>query len=181
LIDKGATEPAVTAFPREGVENLFKEGKIGMVIAPPQLSKQMREAGRGLNYAIAAIPAGPTGARGTYGESDPIVMFKNTQNKEEAWKFIDYLFTTGMRARFTQDEGLLPVTKEEAQNEHYVNDAELKVWVELLPVAHFAPLIASWEIVAQRTTDALQKVYLGGDADGTLKAVAEEINRILLK
>jgi multiple sugar transport system substrate-binding protein len=62
-----------------------------------------------------------------------------------------------------------------------VNDAELKVLVELLPVARFTPLIAGWEIVAQRTTEALQKVYLGGDADATLKSVAEEINRILLK
>ncbi len=181
LIDKGATEPAVTAFPREGVENLFKEGKIGMIIAPPQLAKEIRETGRGLSYGVAAVPAGPTGARGTYGESDAVVMFKKSQNKDEAWKFIEYLFTTVMRARFTQDEGLLPVTKEEAESEHYVNDAELKVLVELLPVARFTPLIASWEIVAQRTTDALQKVYLGGDADATLKSVAEEINRILLK
>jgi multiple sugar transport system substrate-binding protein len=181
LIDRGATEPAVTAFPSDGVENLFKEGKIGMIIASPQLSKQIRETGRGLNYGIAAIPAGPTGGRGTYGESDPIVMFKNSKNKQEAWKFVEYLYTTGMRARFTQDEDFLPVTKEEAQNEHYSNDAELKVFVELLPMARFAPLIASWEIVAQRTTEALQKVYLGGEADATLKAVAQEINRILLK
>jgi multiple sugar transport system substrate-binding protein len=181
LIDKGAAEPAVTAFPREGVENLFKEGKIGMVIAPPQLSKEIRETGRGLNYGVAAVPAGPTGARGSFGESDPIVMFKNSKNKGEAWKFIEHLFTAAMRARFTQDEGLLPVTKEEAESEHYVNDAELKVLVELLPVARFTPLIAGWEIVAQRTTEALQKVYLGGDADATLKSVAQEINRILLK
>jgi multiple sugar transport system substrate-binding protein len=181
LIDKGATEPAVTAFPPEGVENLFKEGKIGMVIAAPQLSKEIRETGGGLDYGTAAIPAGPTGARGTYGESDPIVMFKNAKSKDEAWKFIEYLYAAGMRARFTQDEDFLPVTKEEAQSEHYMNDVELKVFVELLPVARFTPLIAGWEIVAQRTTEALQKIYLGGDADAALKAVAEEINRILLK
>lgn len=181
LIDKGATEPAVTSFPREGVENLFKEGKIGMVIAGPRLSKEIRETGRGLDYGVAAIPAGPTGARGTYGESDALVMFKNSKSKDEAWKFIEYLFTTAMRARFTQDEGLLPVTKEEAESEHYVSDPELKVLVELLPVARFTPLIPSWDIVAQRTSEALQKVYLGGDADATLKSVAEVINRILLK
>jgi multiple sugar transport system substrate-binding protein len=181
LIDKGATQPAVTAFPREGVENLFKEGKLGMVIAAPLLAKEMKETGRGFNYGVATIPAGPTGARGTYGETDLAVLFKNSKSKEEAWKFLDYLFTAPLRARFTQDEGFLPVTKEETGLEHYANDAELKIFVELLPLARFTPLIAGWEIVAQRTIEALQKVYLGGDADQILKAVAEEINRILLK
>lgn len=181
LIDRRATQPAVTSFPREGVESLFKEGKLGMVIAPPSLAKEIRQEGRGLNYGTAAIPAGPTGARGTYGTADSIVMFKNAKSKEEAWKFVDYLYTTDQRARFTQDEGFLPVTKEEAQMEYYANDAELKAFVELLPVARFMPLIAGWEILAQRTTDALQKVYLGSEADATLKAAAEEINRILLK
>ena len=181
LIDKGATQPAVTSFPREGVENLFKESKLGMVIATPHLTKQIRETGRGLNYGVAAIPAGPTGARGTYGETDLAVMFKNSKSKEEAWTFLDYLFGAALRARFTQDEGFLPVTKEETGLEHYVNDAELKIFVELLPLARFTPPIAGWEIVAQRTIEALQKIYLGQDADQTLKAVAEEINRILLK
>src|SRR5262245_19827732 len=75
LIDKGATQPAVTSFPREGVENLFKEGKLGMVIADPRFAKQIREQGRSIDYGVAAVPAGATGARGTYGEADLIVLF----------------------------------------------------------------------------------------------------------
>lgn len=183
LIDKGAAEPAVTSFPSESVEGLFKEGKLGMVIGGLRLAKEIREEGRGLNFGVAPIPAGPTGARGTYGETDALVLFKSAQNKnkEEAWKFVEFLYTTAQRARFTQDEGFLPVLKEETQAEYYANDAALKVFVELLPLARFAPLIAGWEIVAQRTTEGLQKIYLGSDANATLTAVAEEINRILLK
>ena len=181
LIDKGATQPAVTSFPREGVENLFKEGKLGMVVANPMLAKEIREHGRGVSYGVAAVPAGPTGARGTYGEADLAVLFKNSKAKDDAWKFLDYLFTADQRARFTQGEGVLPVTVEEAQSEPYMNDPDLKAFVELLPLARFTPPIAGWEIVAQRTTEALQKIYLGAEIEATLKAVAEEINRILLK
>ena len=181
LIDKGATQPAVTSFPKEGVEKLFQEGKLGMVIADPLLAKQIREGGHGVDYSVAGVPAGPTGARGTYGEADLVVMFKNSKAKEDAGKFLDYLFTADLRARFTLGEGFLPVTSEETQSEHYVNDADLRVFIELLPLARFTPPIAGWEIVAQRTTEALQKVYLGGDIAAILKAVAEEINRILLK
>jgi multiple sugar transport system substrate-binding protein len=181
MIDKRATQPAVTSFPIESVEDLFKEGKLGMVIAAPLLSKRIREQGGGLNYGVVPVPAGPTGARGTYGQADTVIMFKSSKSKEPAWKFLDYLFTVGMRSRFTQDEGFLPVTKEESALELYASDVELKAFVESLPMARFVPPIAGWEIVAQRTTEALQKIYLGGDADQTLKAVAEEINRILLK
>jgi multiple sugar transport system substrate-binding protein len=39
---------------------------------------------------VAAIPAGPTGARGTYGVTDSVIMFQNSKNKEEAWKVLDY-------------------------------------------------------------------------------------------
>lgn len=181
LIDKGMTQPAVTSFPREAVENLFKEGKLGMVIASPRLAKEIRQEGHGVNYGVAAIPTGATGARGTHGETDLIVMFKNSKSKDEAWKFLDYLFTNGMRARFSQGEGFLPVTKEETQSEYYMNDAELKTFVDLLPFARFTPPITAWEILGQRTIEALQKIYLGSEVEATLKAVAEEINRILLK
>ena len=109
-------------------------------------------------------------------------MFKNSQNKEEAWKFLDYLFTTDMRAKFTQGEGFLPVNKEEAKMDYYVNNADLKAFTDLLPSARFAPVIPGWEEVAQKTSDTLQKIYLGdAEPDAALKATAEEINGILQK
>jgi multiple sugar transport system substrate-binding protein len=75
LIDKRATQPAVTSFPEESVEGLFKEGKLGMMIAGPLLAKEIRERGGGLNYGVAPVPAGPTGAGGTFVEADAIMMF----------------------------------------------------------------------------------------------------------
>lgn len=178
LIDKGTTQPNVTSYSRADVERLFKQGKIGMMITAPLL----KEDAPNLNYGVAPIPAGPTGARATYGVTDSIIMFKNSKSKEEAWKFLDYLFTTEMRARFTQEEGFLPVNKEEAQMDYYVNDANRKAFTELLPSARFTPLVAGWEEAARKTTDALQKIYLGaGEPDATLKAAAEEIDGILKK
>ena len=89
--------------------------------------------------------------------TDLIVMFKNSKVKEEAWKFLDYLFTTGMRAKFNQDEGFLPVIKEEAQLDYNAKNANRKAFIELLPSAHFTPLIPRWDEVAEKTAAALQK------------------------
>ena len=63
-----------------------------------------------------------------------------------------------------------------------LNDADRKAFTELLPSARFTPLVAGWDEAAQKTIDALQKIYLGaGEPNATLKAAAEEIDGILHK
>jgi multiple sugar transport system substrate-binding protein len=183
LIDEGLTEPGVTSLNREDVQNLFKQGKVGMMITAPFLSNQIKEEAPNLSYGVAAIPAGPTGARGTYGVTDSIIMFQNSKNKEEAWKLLDYLFTTEQRAKFTQGEGFLPVNKEEAKMDYYVNNADLAAFTALLPDARFAPVIPGWEEIAQITSDAMQKIYLGKpeEIDATLKDAAAKADAILKK
>jgi multiple sugar transport system substrate-binding protein len=182
LIDEGLTQKGVTSNSREDVQNLFKQGKVGMMITAPFLSNQIKEEAPNLKYGVTAIPAGPSGARGTYGVTDSIIMFKNSKNKEEAWKFLDFLFTTEQRAKFTQGEGFLPVNKEEAKMDYYVNNADLAAFTALLPDARFAPVIPGWEEIAKITSDAMQKIYLGeGEPEATLKDAAAKANAVLGK
>ncbi len=181
MIDEGLTQPGVTSNNREDVQNLFKQGKVGMMITAPFLSNQIKEEVPNLKYGVAAIPAGPTGARGTYGVTDSIIMFKNSKNKDEAWKLLDFLFTKEQRAKFTQGEGFLPVNKEEAKMDYYVNNADLAAFTALLPDARFAPVIPGWEEIAQITSDAMQKIYLGGDPEAGLKDAAAKANAVLKK
>ncbi|WP_224547229.1 ABC transporter substrate-binding protein [Mesorhizobium sp. CA16] len=182
MIDEGLTEPGVTSNNREDVQNLFKQGKVGMMITAPFLSNQIKEEAPKLKYGVAAIPAGPTGARGTYGVTDSIIMFKNSKNKDEAWKLLDFLFTKEQRAKFTQGEGFLPVNKEEAKMDYYVNNADLAAFTALLPDARFAPVIPGWEEIAQITSDAMQKIYLGSATpEAALKEAADKANAVLTK
>ena len=182
LINSGATQPGVTAYNREDVQNLFKQGKVGMMITAPFLSSQIKAEAPDLAYGVAAIPAGPGGDRGTYGVTDSIIMFENSQNKETAWQFLDMLFTTEWRAKFTEGEGFLPVNREVAAMPAFADNADLKEFAALLPQARFAPVIAGWEEIAQVPSDALQRIYQGdADIKATLDAAAAEINGILGK
>ena len=182
LIDDGLTQPGVTSYAREDVQNLFKQGKVGMMITAPFLSNQIKEEAPNLKYGVAAIPAGPTGARGTYGVTDSVIMFQNSKNKEEAWKVLDFLFQTEWRAKFTQGEGFLPVNKEEAKMDYYVNNADLAAFTALLPDARFAPVIPGWEEIADITSNAMQSIYLGkGEPDAVLKAAAAQAAALLKK
>lgn len=183
FIDGGLTEPGVTSYAREDVQNLFKQGKVATVITAPFLSGQIKKEAPNLNYGVAPIPTGPSGKTSTYGVTDSIVLFQNSKVKDEAFKFLDFLFTTDQRTKFDKVEGFLPVNAKEAQDPLFANDPDLKVFASLLPNAHFAPVIPGWEEIAQVTSNAIQKIYLGkaDDIDATLKATAAQANDILSK
>lgn len=182
LIDAGATQPGVTSYNREDVQNLFKQGKVGMMMTAPFLSAQIAEEAPDLNYGVASIPAGPGGARGTYGVTDSIVMFENSQVKDTAWAFLDMLFSTEWREKFTAGEGFLPVNAEVAAMPAFTESADLKQFGMMLPNARFAPVVSGWEEIAAITSDALQKIYLGeAEVKPALDAAAAEINGILGK
>ena len=91
-------------------------------------------------------------------------------------------FTKEQRAKFTQGEGFLPVNKEEAKMDYYVNNADLAAFTALLPDARFAPVIPGWEEIAQITSDAMQKIYLGTvTPEQGLKDAAAKADAVLKK
>ena len=182
FIDAGYTQPGVTSYSREDVQNLFKQGKVATVITAPFLSNQIKTEAPKLNYGVAPVPAGPRGDRATYGVTDSIVLFKNSKNKDAAWKFLDFIFSAEMRTKFDKVEGFLPVNAEEAKDPMFADNADLKVFTSLLPDARFAPVIPGWEEIADATTTAAQKVYLGeAEAGPAFKGAAEKINGILAR
>ena len=158
MIDKGLTQPGVTNYTREDLQNLFKQGRVGMVITAPFLINQIATEAPKLDYGIVPVPKGTTSS--TYAVTDSVVMFKNSKVKQAAWKFLDFLFTKEPRVEFTRGEGFLPTTTAEAQDPYFTNNARLKTFVDLLPTAHFAPTITGWEDTAKAVTDAVQSVYI---------------------
>jgi multiple sugar transport system substrate-binding protein len=66
--------------------------------------------------------------------------------------------------------------------DYYVNNADLAAFTALLPDARFAPIIPGWEEVAQITSDAMQKIYLGSaEPEAALKDAAAKANAVLKK
>lgn len=178
MIDQGLTEPGVTNYTRANLQDLFKQGRLGMVITGPFLIGQIAKEAPNLQYGIVPVPKGTT--QSTYAVTDSIVMFKNSKVKQAAWKFLDFLFTEQPRIEFNKNEGFLPTTKAVAEDPYFANDERLKVFVGLLPNAHFAPVISGWEDVAKDVIDALQSVYLGNAKAGpALQHAATKANQAL--
>ena len=180
IVDRGLSQPGVTDYDRTDLQNLFKQGRIGMVITAPFLINQIAKEVPTLDYGIAPVPAGTNSS--TYAVTDSVVMFKNSKVKPTAWKFLDYIFTAAPRIEFTKGEGFLPTTKAEAADPYFTGNERLQTFVNLLPNAHFAPTITGWEDTAKAVTNAAQSVYLGqATPEAALKKAEEEANKALNK
>ena len=178
MIRSGYTEPSVTAYNREDVQNMFKQGHIGFMITAPWLASQIKTEAPSLEYGVAPIPVGTKEA--TYGVTDTIVMFDNSKHKAEAWKLLDFLFQPDWRATFNLNEGFLPVEKQVAQRPEFADSPTLKAFTALLPYAQFAPLLTGWEQAADATISALQRVYLGeAEPAPALAAAAQQVNKAI--
>ncbi len=180
LIDRGYTEDGVTNYGREDLQNLFKQGRIAMMITAPFLINQIATEAPSLNYGVAPVPKEVRNA--TYAVTDSVVLFKNSKVKPAAFKFLDFLFTKAPRVEFTKNEGFLPTTKEEAADPYFTGNERLQTFVKLLPDAHFAPTVTGWEDTAKAVTDAVQSVYLGhAEPAAALKTAAAQADQALGK
>ncbi|MCW3477718.1 ABC transporter substrate-binding protein [Limobrevibacterium gyesilva] len=180
LIDKGLTQDGVTSYSRENLQDLFKQGRVAMMITAPFLINQIAKEAPNLNYGIAPVPKATQNA--TYAVTDSVVLFKNSKVKQAAWKFLDFLFTKDPRVEFTKGEGFLPTTKAEAADPYFTGNERLQTFVSLLPNAHFAPTVTGWEDTAKAVSDAVQSVYVGkAQPEPALKAAADQADQALGK
>ena len=179
MIDQGLTQPQPTGANRQDMEALFKQGRAGMILSGPWLRGQIKTEAPKLNYGIAPLPKGAVEA--TYGVTDSIMIFKASQVKDVAWKFLEEsAFSDKARVEFSSKEGFLPVMKAEAAAPEFAGDPQLKAFLDLLPHAKFAPLIPNWEQVGDTTSAALQQIYLGqAEPKAALDAAAEKINGLI--
>ncbi|MGC9369911.1 MAG: ABC transporter substrate-binding protein [Paracoccaceae bacterium] len=177
MLDEGLTQPSPTNYSREDLFNLFKQGKVGMVFTFPMLIPQIKEEAPDLNYKVMPFPE--ESAKATYGVTDTLMMFADSDAKEEAWKFIEFAYKDEWRTKFDHGEGFLPVTKNVAAEDYYKTDKDIAGFAAGLPYAKFAPTIANWEEIADVTVRALQRIYLGQETpEEALTAAAAEINKI---
>jgi len=177
MLDEGLTQPSPTNYSRENVFNLFKQGRVGMIFTFPMLIPQLKEEAPDLDYKVMPFPE--KAAKATYGVTDTLMLFADSDAKQEAWKFIEFAYKDEWRSKFDRGEGFLPVTKNVAAEDYYKTNEDIAGFAAGLPYAKFAPTIANWEEIADVTVRALQRIYLEQETpEAALTAAAAEINEI---
>ncbi|MCG8422853.1 MAG: extracellular solute-binding protein, partial [Proteobacteria bacterium] len=178
LVEAGVAQPGVLGSNREDLQNLFSAGKLGMVLSGPWLNAQLADEAPDLPYGIAEIPV--ESDRATYGVTDTISVLADSDVKESAMKFLEYMFNDENRLAFGKLEGFVPVLNSMSNEPFFTDNPKMAVFLDMSPVAKFAPLVPHWEEMAEALKSSLAAAYSGDAAPAdALKSAADKMNSLL--
>jgi multiple sugar transport system substrate-binding protein len=119
----------------DGAFQLFKDGKVGMVMGFGPLAAQL-DAEKKVSYGVTQMPSN-AGTAVTLGVEDYLMAFKRKGNQEAVRQFLDLYYQPDQITRWITAEGFLPVTK--SGLEKMSGNEKLRPYLAALPSARLAP------------------------------------------
>jgi multiple sugar transport system substrate-binding protein len=169
LTDEKLTQNNPGKTNRADAFNLFKSGKVGMVVGFSPLAGQLDEEKK-VDYGVAPMPTKMSEPQ-TFGVTDYLMAFKKPGNQDAVKAFYDLYYQKDQVNQFIKAEGFLPVTK--SGIEFFKDDPKLKVYLDTLPNAHLTPTDdPTWDKVKL----AVQQ-NLGTAMTGDPKAVLDKLQQ----
>jgi multiple sugar transport system substrate-binding protein len=108
-----------------------------------------------------------------------LAVFKDSQAKDAAWKFVTWLSQPAVQAQWYKTVADLPAVKAAWTKGTLATDKHLRVFRKQLDDASPPPVLSKWEEVASAINDEMEKVLTGGEspADGAknMQSKAESI------
>jgi multiple sugar transport system substrate-binding protein len=146
---------------REGeTEPKLLSGEVGAFVSGPWHIGLLDELGGEGKYELWPMPSGSGDFTSFIGGSN-MAVFKNTRNRDAAWKFVSYLMRPEVQVRWYQTVADLPSVQEAWNNEALAGDPQLKVFGDQLDKAKAPPAIPTWEQIAAGVDTELEKLAKG--------------------
>lgn len=171
------------------VEAIFNEGGVATIFSGAYNINTLRREKPELAEKIgtAPFPAGPKGRYAFFGGSD-LCVFKTSQNKEAAYRIIQYLSTTDAQVDYQRYCGNLPSVQAAYETEYVSEEPMRQAFKDQLENGKAYPSVAGWgpsETVLQKGLsniwDNVMGVYGKYDPERTrqfLKETAQECTAI---
>ena len=158
----------------DGAFQLFKDGKVGMVMGFSPLAAQLDAEGK-VRYGVAQMPTN-VGKAVTLGVEDYLMAFKKKDNREAVKGFLDLYYQPENITRWIAAEGFLPVTASGLAK--MGDNPKLKPYLDALPNARLAPTTdPTWDRVK---LDVQQSIGLAVQPGGDPKQVLERLQKSAL-
>ena len=171
---------AAKQLPEGSTEPSFANGSVPMFISGPWMMGAVEKvggAGFKDKYGVMPMPKQKT-ATSFVGGSD-LVVFKNSKNRDSAWKFIQWLSEPKTQVKWYGLSTDLPSVKSAWQDPALTADEKLAVFGKQLEDAKAPPAIATWEQASAAFDTEMEKVTKSGlDPAAALKAVQVKADSI---
>jgi multiple sugar transport system substrate-binding protein len=178
MIDGGLTQPNPAESVRKDMETAFVEGKLGMVITGPWLATRLKAEAPSLNYGLSTIPYQTTAT--TLAAQDTLILFKQAENKEAAWKFVQFLYADEYRLKYALGDGVLPEKISVAENSQITENPAYNFFMEKLPTGRFEPLNVKSADISTVVAEALRSAYRNEiSPEEALNIAAAKVSQLL--
>ncbi len=166
--------------PTPTTEADFVSGKVPMFISGPWEIAGVEKVGGASfkdKYAVMKVPAKKTSSS-FVGGSD-FVVFKNSKNRDSAWKFVKFLATPGNQVVWWGLSTDLPSVASAWQDPKLTSDDKLAVFGDQLKTAQAPPPFPTWEQAIAGFDSAMERITkTGADPAQQLKAVQQQADSI---
>ena len=164
----------------------FERGFFSMWITGPWNMGEFRRRlppGMQGQWATAPLPgpAGPASGISHAGGAS-LVVFRDSPNKDQAWKLIEYLSDPRQQLRFYELTGSLPARRETWEMSGLAEDPQARAfWLQLQRVRAL-PAVPEIESIMSRVIERAESAIRGGvDPARALAALDADVDRILEK
>ena len=153
---------APTDLPQGSLEPDFMAGKIASFVSGPWhvgILEDLDAAGME-NVALTPLPAGAQEASFIGGAN--LAVFQDTDNRDAAWKFVEWLSRPEVQVAWFQEVTDLPSVASAWEDPAIADDPYLTVFGEQLESAVAPPSIPTWEEVASVIDTELERLCKSG-------------------
>jgi multiple sugar transport system substrate-binding protein len=168
-----------TSLEEGALEQGFIDGSIGMFISGPWHIDILRDQGADeATWGLAHMPS-EEGGRTSFVGGANLVVFRDAENRDGAWKFIEYLSRPEVQVRWYEEVNALPSAESGWDDEALAEDEHLSLFGEQLEDAQAPPSIPTWEQIADAIDAQVERATIGGtspeEATSTMQQEAESI------
>jgi multiple sugar transport system substrate-binding protein len=177
FFDEGLTSPQPEGF---DITPAFVQGTFPMFFSGPWHMALIEETGgeeiEG-NWTVAHMPQRDSATSFVGGSN--LVVSQDTENRDAAWAFVEFLSRPDVQSTWYQEVGALPAVQEAWESGELAEDEHLAMFGEQLEDAQAPPPIPTWEEVAAAIDDQIERAAVGDvpaeEAAATMQSNAESI------
>ncbi len=164
----------VNNFTAENATDLFLNESLATMWWPALVQPSLLDSGLDWGLVAGTAPEGMT-AVGTLGGWS-LVIYKDSPNKDAAWKFIEFLTDPDVNQRVVD---LIPANVNAAEPFLQANRREPELIMEHLNNARPRPLSPVYPEVSAIQVDMIQEIFSGTPVADAVAAACDEINQVV--
>lgn len=175
------TDGIANDAPTEGTtESDFVSGAVPMFISGPWMMAAVEDVGgEGFadKYDVMTMPAAELSASFIGGSN--LAVFKGTENRDAAWKFVDFLTQEETQVEWFKMSTDLPSVQSAWESDELSADEQLAKFGTQLETAFAPPSIQTWEQIADTFDSKVEQVTkTGSDPAEAMAAIQQEATSI---